>query len=390
MKVSKMADSILPSRGRQLFNLASEYDDVIDLTLGDPDIIPPQSIREAGSRAIMEGKTRYSANAGVTQLRIAYSNYIEDKYKREFEPKSQVIVTVGGMEALYLAIISAINPGDEVIIFEPYYINYYQMIQMSGGIPIPVKTDEANNFIPELDSVEKKICEKTKMIIMNSPANPTGAIWGQSTVEGIIQIAKKDNILLISDEVYSTLVYNDARHFSVLEAEPFYENIMFIDSCSKKFSMTGWRVGFAIGPKEWIAAMTKLQENVAACAPLPSQYAALEAFNNLPDMSGYVQTFQERRDVLVARLSKSNLLSFHVPEATFYLFVNISRTGMNSMDFAINLLREKHIAVVPGIAYGDNFDNYIRIAFTIDVKELIRAADGIVSFVKEKVFKSPF
>lgn len=385
MKVSKMADSILPSRGRQLFNLASEYDDVIDLTLGDPDIIPPKSIREAGSKAIMQGKTRYSANAGVTQLRTAYGNYIKNKYNRKFKPESQVIVTVGGMEALYLAMISAINPGDEVIIFEPYYINYYQMIQMSGGIPIPVKTEEENNFIPELESIKKKISEKTKMIIMNSPSNPTGVIWDQNTVEGIVKIAKENNILLMSDEVYSTLVYNDARHFSVLEAEPFYENIMLIDSCSKKFSMTGWRLGFAVGPEEWIAAMTKLQENVAACAPLPSQYAALEAFNDLPDMSGYVQTFQERRDVLAARLSKSDLLSFHVPEATFYLFVNISRTGMNSMDFAVNLLKEKHIAVVPGIAYGDNFDNYIRIAFTIDVKELIRAADGMVAFVNEIV-----
>ena len=383
MKVSKMADSILPSKGRQLFNLATEYDDVIDLTLGDPDIIPPLSIRDAGSKAIMQGKTRYSANAGVIQLRIAYSNYIQNRYNRKFEPESQIIVTVGGMEALYLAIISTVNPGDEVIIFEPYYINYYQMIQMSGGIPIPVKTNEANNFMPELRAVEKRICEKTKMIIMNSPANPTGTIWDQSTIEGIVQIAKENDILLVADEVYSTLVYNGARHFSVLETEPFYENTMFIDSCSKKFSMTGWRVGFAIGPKEWIAAMTKLQENIAACAPLPSQYAALEAFNNLPDMSDYVRTFQKRRDVLVEGLSKSNLLSFHIPEATFYLFVNISRTGMNSMDFAINLLKRKHIAVVPGIAYGDSFDNYIRIAFTIDVKELIRAADGIVTFVNE-------
>ena len=383
MKISKLANGIKPSKGRQLFNLAAQYDDVINLTLGDPDIIPPECIRQAGCDAIMEGKTRYSANAGLVELRKTYSKYLNYTYGRKFDYQTQIAVTVGGMEALYLALLSSIDPGDEVIIFAPYYINYYQMIEMCGGIPVIVRTWEENDFSPKIEDIEKAVTDKTKVIIINTPTNPTGTVYSEKTHTEIVEFARKRNILLVSDEVYSTLVYNESKHFSALSVKPVYENILYVDSCSKKFSMTGWRVGFAVGPKDWIAAIIKLQENVAACTPLPSQYAAIRAFNENPDMTDYVDEFRKRRNVLVKELQKSNRVSFMIPKGTFYMFVNIGEMKIGSTEFAMQLLREKHVAVVPGIAYGDDFDDYIRIAFTMKETVIKEAARRIVEFVEK-------
>ena len=380
MLTSKMANSVEPSKGRYLFNLASQYDNVINLTLGDPDIITPLSIRKAGCDAIMQGKTRYSANAGILDLRTQYSSFIEKKYNKKYDPQSQVMITVGGMEGLYLAMLSVLDPEDEVIIFSPYYINYYQMVQMCSATPVVIVTKESDGFVPRIEDIEKNITDKTKLIVMNTPGNPTGAVYPPEIVDGIKDIAKKHNILLISDEVYSTLIFDGKSHYGVLDSPVEYENVLLIDSCSKRFSMTGWRVGFAIGPAEWVKTMIKLQENVAACAPLPSQYAALEAFTNMPDMTDYVNEFEKRRDALVATLSKTDKLTFNLPKATFYLFVNVEKTGMQSMDFAVKLLEQKRVSVAPGIGYGDEFDNYIRIAFTLGVEKLVEAANRIVDF----------
>lgn len=220
MKISKLANGIKPSKGRQLFNLAAQYDDVINLTLGDPDIIPPECIRQAGCDAIMEGKTRYSANAGLVELRKTYSKYLNYTYGRKFDYQTQIAVTVGGMEALYLALLSSIDPGDEVIIFAPYYINYYQMIEMCGGIPVIVRTWEENDFSPKIEDIEKAVTDKTKVIIINTPTNPTGTVYSEKTVTEIVEFARKRNILLVSDEVYSTLVYNESKHFSALSVKP--------------------------------------------------------------------------------------------------------------------------------------------------------------------------
>lgn len=379
---SKLSQRVAPSKGRQLFNMASQYDNVINLTLGDPDIIPLLSVREAGCKAIMEGKTRYSANAGIIELRKAYADFINRKYATDFLPDQHIIVTVGGMEALYLALLSSVNPGDEVIIFAPYYINYYQMIEMCGGHPVVIEADETAGFVPQLEEIRAIISDKTKMIIINTPSNPTGAVYPVDVVNGIVEIAKENRLLLVSDEVYSSLVYDGAEHFSVLQSEVDYKDILFVDSCSKRFSMTGWRIGFAAGPVEWVEAMTKLQENVAACAPLPSQYAALKAFREEPDMTEYLKVFKRRRDILAKELSVTKKLSFSIPKGTFYLFVNVEKTGRTGMDFAIELLKEKRVAVVPGVAYGDAYENYIRIAFTLDEEKLLEAAKRIIEFVE--------
>lgn len=383
MKVSKLTDRVQPSKGRQLFNLAAQYKDVINLTLGDPDIIPPVSVRTAGCAAIMDGKTRYSANAGLVELRKVYAEYLQKEFNREYNYQTQIAVTVGGMEALYLALISSVDPGDEVIIFAPYYINYYQMIVMCDGTPVVINTREENGFEPQPEEIEKAITEKTRMIIMNTPTNPTGTVYSEKTVRDIVNIARRHNLLMVSDEVYSTLIFGNKKYFSALNVTPAYENILFVDSCSKKFSMTGWRVGFVVGPEEWIGGIVKLQENVAACTPLPSQYAAIQAFREQPDMTDYVAEFEKRRDILVRELKKSEKLSFAIPKGTFYLFVNIEKTHMNSTDFAIELLKKEHVAVVPGVAYGDDFDNYVRIAFTLQDSLVEEAAKRLVAFAEQ-------
>ncbi len=380
---SKLAAGVVPSIGRHVFNLAAQMDNVIDLTLGDPDLKPDELICRAGCDAIAGERIRYSANAGMIELRKAYSDFIYKKYNVSYNPKNQIAVTVGGMEALYLAILSAVNPGDEVIIFAPYYINYFQMINMCGGIPVVVDTLKENCFVPEINKLENKISDKTKMIIINNPSNPTGAVYSYEVLKNIIELAKEKNILVISDEVYGSIVYDGTEFISASQVSSDYEDVLIVDSCSKRFSMTGWRIGFAAGPKNWIDAIVKLQENVAACAPLHSQYAALNAYISDIDTDENVKIYKERRDALVNELKKSNKLDFMIPKATFYLFVNIGRTNKKSMDFAIELLRKKKVAVVPGVAYGENFDNYVRIAYTLDKDIIKEAAKRIVEFVEE-------
>ena len=254
---------------------------------------------------------------------------------------------------------------------------------MCGAVPVVVKTKPEDSFIPNTELLKKAISKKSKLILINSPSNPTGAVYPKDIIEAIVKIAKDYNLLLISDEVYNQLVYEEVQHESLLSFYEEYKDIIVIDSCSKRFSMTGWRVGFAMGSSDWITAMIKLQENVAACAPLPSQYAALRAFSNPLNVEYVTEIFKRRRDLLSCELSISDKLSFNVPDGTFYLFVNIRKTKLASMDFAMELLKEKHVAVVPGIAYGDDFDDFIRIAFTVQDKQLREAAKRIVNFCEK-------
>lgn len=382
MKISKKANIIEPSLTRDLFNRALQFDDVINLTLGDPDFAPPPEIQQAACEAILEGKTHYSANAGLLELRQKIAKSFEKEYHLSCDPKSEVIVTVGGMEALYLAISSIVDLGDEVIVFAPYYVNYVQMIRMNGGTPVIIDTDAANDFSIDLTDLEKHISSKTVAIIINSPCNPTGHMYPADTLAGIAEIAKKHDIYVISDEVYRSLIYDKQKHHSILENSEIKDHVILIDSISKKYSMTGWRLGWAIGNSTVISAMTKMQENVAACAPLPSQYAVLDALKKELPSDNLRNAFQARRDCIYSALSQCGKLSVSKPTSTFYIFVGIKDTGMKSVDFALALLEKEHVAVVPGRAYGASFDDYIRIAFTQDIKVLETACERIKHFVE--------
>lgn len=387
MKISKRAVVIEPSLTRKLFNMAAGLNHVIDLTLGDPDLLPPENVRSAACQAIMQGKTRYSANAGLIALRKQYAAFASHEFNINIDPIEQVIVTVGGMEGLFLTLSTLIDEGDEVIVLGPYYVNYVQMIRMCNG-NVLVADVYGMNDEEKLNAIIRVITDKTKGIIINNPCNPSGEVLSAKFLKHMAQIAVEHNLFVVSDEVYSSLIFDEKQHTSLLCFPGMAERAVLIDSCSKRFSMTGWRVGFAIGPKEVIANMTKMQENVAACAPLPSQYAALEAYSERTNRNYILETFQRRRDILFLGLSGCPNISCGKPEATFYAFVDISRTGFTSEEFAYALLQEEHVAVVPGKAYGSKYDGFIRLAFTVDEAVLKEAVIRIKRFLESRETQS--
>ena len=384
MHLSNITQSIKPSLTRHLFNLAKAYDDVVDFTLGDPDIPPHQAIKDAGCRAIQEGRTRYSQNAGLLELREVISQYCKRKEHIDYNPLDEIIVTVGAMEGLYLSLLSLLNPGDEVIIPAPYYVNYEQMVQMCHAKPIIVDNPDGEKLGFKVEDVEKAITDKTKVIIINTPSNPSGKIIPVEKIEALATLAKQYDLVIISDEVYKCLIYGDSKFKSIVNIEGMRERTILVNSLSKEFCMTGWRIGYVLAPSEVIAAMTKLQENVAACAPLPSQYAAIEALSGKDDYSAnMVNIFTKRRNILVKGINKISKLSCETPEATFYLMVDISGTGMKSEEFAIALLKTVHVAAVPGITYGRSCDNYVRMAFTLKEDKIQEGIKRIQTFINQ-------
>ena len=382
IKTSKVADSIKLSLVRSLFNEAKKYDDVIDFTLGDPDVQPHQAIKDAACAAIQGGKTRYSQNAGLLDLRQTISKYYVRKEGFEYNPETEIMVTVGAMEGLYLALLSMLNPGDEVIMPAPYYVNYAQMVRMCHAEPIIVDSPERTDLSFDVSEIEKAITPKTRAIMINTPSNPSGRIIPQDKIEGIAALAKKYDLVVISDEVYKCLIYDNKPFSSIVAIDGMRERTILINSLSKEFCMTGYRIGYVLAPEEVIAAMTKLQENVCACAPLPSQHAAIKALGSEEDYSKVmVDIITKRRNTLFEGLSKIEKFNVKAPEATFYMMVDIYKTGMNSIDFCYALLRRAHIAVVPGVTYGQCCDNYIRIAFTLDEEKIKEGVRRITEFI---------
>ena len=379
-----MAEGIKPSLTRTLFNMAKAYDDVIDFTLGDPDVPTHQKIKDAGCKAIQDGKTRYSQNAGLLELRNVISDYYIRKEGFEYDPISEIMVTVGAMEGLYLALLSITNPGDEYIIPAPYYVNYGQMVHMCGGVPVIVDKPAEEPLSFRTEDIEAAITPKTKAIIINTPSNPSGKIISWNKIEKLAELAKKHDLYVISDEVYKCLIYGENKFKSIVSIEGMRERTILTNSLSKEFCMTGWRIGYVLANKEIVANMTKLQENICACAPLPSQYAAIEALSSKEDYSANMKSiFSERRDALVSGINSIKGLSCTPPDATFYLMVDISKTGLKSFDFACKLLESVHVAVVPGVTYGQSCDNYVRIAFTKNVDVIKQGVERIATFMSQ-------
>lgn len=382
--LSTMAEGIKPSLTRTLFNMAKAYDDVIDFTLGDPDVPTHQKIKDAGCKAVQDSKTRYSQNAGLLELREVISDYYIRKEGFEYDPISEIMVTVGAMEGLYLALLSITNPGDEYIIPAPYYVNYGQMVHMCGGVPVIVDKPAEEPLTFRIEDIESAITPKTKAIIINTPSNPSGKIIPWNKIEKLAELAKKHDLYVISDEVYKCLIYGENKFKSIVSIEGMRERTILTNSLSKEFCMTGWRIGYVLANKEIVANMTKLQENVCACAPLPSQYAAIEALSSKEDYSANMKSiFSERRDALVSGINSIKGLSCTPPDATFYLMVDISKTGLKSFDFACKLLESVHVAVVPGVTYGQSCDNYVRIAFTKNVDVIKQGVERIATFMSQ-------
>jgi len=383
IQTSDIANGIQTSFTRQLFNMAKEYDDVIDFTLGDPDVQTHPAIKAAACRAIEQGKTRYSQNAGLLELRQTIAKYYNRKEQLAYRPEDEIMVTVGAMEGLYLCLLAMLNPEDEVIIPAPYYVNYTQMVAMCHAKPVIVDNPDVTDLTYRLEDIERAITPRTRAIMINTPSNPTGRVLSQEMLAGIAEIAKKHDLVVIADEVYKCLIYDKQPWRSIAHIEGMRERTILVNSLSKEFCMTGYRIGYVLGPSEIITAMTKLQENVAACAPLPSQYAAIEALGSTEDYSkDMVRIFTERKECIVDGISAIEGLTCREPDATFYLMVDISSTGMGSVDFAIALLKAQHVAVVPGITYGKCCDHYIRIAFTRELDYIREGVKRIDAFMK--------
>jgi len=383
IQTSDITNGIQTSFTRQLFNMAKEYDDVIDFTLGDPDVQTHPAIKAAACRAIEQGKTRYSQNAGLLELRQTISKYYNRKEQLAYRPEDEIMVTVGAMEGLYLCLLAMLNPDDEVIIPAPYYVNYTQMVAMCHAKPVIVDNPEVTDLSYRLEDIERAITPRTRVIMINTPSNPTGRVLSQEMLAGIAEMAKKHDLVVIADEVYKCLIYDKQPWRSIAHIEGMRERTILVNSLSKEFCMTGYRIGYVLGPSEIITAMTKLQENVAACAPLPSQYAAIEALGSTEDYSkDMVRIFTERKECIVEGISAIEGLTCCEPDATFYLMVDISSTGMESVDFAIALLKAQHVAVVPGITYGKCCDHYIRIAFTRELDYIREGVKRIDAFMK--------
>lgn len=377
-----MANRIEPSLTRKLFDMAKQYPDVIDFTLGDPDYDTPEYIKKAGCEAIMAGKTHYSANAGLAELRRVVAERIKKETGVTYDPDREILISVGAMEGIFLILCSLIDPGDEVIIPSPYWVNYKHMTEILNGIPVLVDASDENDFVVTAEAVEDAVTEKTKVIIINSPNNPTGTVYDHDTLEKICRIAAEKDLVIIFDECYKSILFDGAGFVSVLDFPGMKDHAVVINSCSKRYSMTGWRLGYLAGPAEIVTNLPKLQENIAACAPLPSQYAALCALSGSDEEPDRMRDgFEKRRNLLIGEINKIDRLSCKYSKGTFYALVNIKETGMKSEEFAYALLKAVHVAVVPGITYGKACEGYVRIAFTMNEDRIREGVRRIRSFV---------
>lgn len=374
---------IKPSGIRKFFSIAQEMDNVISLGVGEPDFLTPWHIRQVGIDTLERGGTRYTANAGLAELRREISNFYFKKYSVIYNPDCDVLVTVGGSEAIDMAIRTIVSQDDEVLVVEPSFVCYKPIIEMSFGKAVPLVTNAENNFKLTAETIEAHITPKTKAIVLPYPNNPTGAIMTKQELEDISQVIIEHDLFVISDEIYSELTYNENGHTSIAAIDGMKERTIVINGFSKTYSMTGWRLGYALGPKQIIEQMTKLHQFAIMSAPTTSQYAAIEALRNGDnDIAQMREDYNMRRRFTVNGFREIGLDCFE-PEGAFYVFPCIKSTGLTSEEFAEKLIRSKRVAVVPGNAFGDSGEGYIRVSYCYSIENIKEAISRIGEFVKE-------
>lgn len=368
---------------RKIFDMCIGVDDLVKFTVGEPDFATQPNVIEAAHQAMLRGETKYTSNRGVIELRRAISEAARKKKNVDIDPETEVIVTNGGMQALFMSMKALLNPGDEIIIGAPYFTNYLSQVLMCDAVPKFVQLREEDGFIMTVDALRAAITDKTKAVLLNSPSNPLGSVIDRESLEGLAQVIKENDLYVITDEVYQDYIYDDDVKFcSIASLEGMKERSIIVDSCSKAFAMTGWRVGYAAGPAHIIDLMVKQQEGMASCVNAPAQYAALEAITNTEQaVSDMIQTFRRRRDLFVEGINNIEGLSCVKPKGAFYLFVNIKKTGLTSDEFAVRLLREAKVGVIPGSGFGDEGEGYVRISYVVsedDIREGLKRIEGFV------------
>lgn len=371
-----------PSGIRRFFDIAAEVEDVISLTIGEPDFSTPWHIRQAGISTLDAGKTWYSANAGMIRLREAISRYCERHFSLRYDPAHEVVVTVGGSEAIDLTLRALLSPGDEVLIPEPCFVCYAPLSSLAGATPVPVETRGEDGFRLTADALRGAITPRTKALIFPFPSNPTGAVMRREHLEEIASVLRGTDILVISDEIYGELTYGKTPHISIAAIEGMWERTVRISGFSKAFAMTGWRIGYVCAPAPVSKQILKLHQYAIMCAPTTAQYAAIEAMENGDeDVAQMRHEYDMRRRYILNRLQKTGLPCFE-PEGAFYVFPDIRKTGLSSEKFCTRLLKEKHVAVVPGNAFGEYGEGYVRISYCYSLKHITAALDQIEAFVR--------
>ncbi|MBR1731445.1 MAG: aminotransferase class I/II-fold pyridoxal phosphate-dependent enzyme, partial [Ruminococcus sp.] len=358
-------------------------DNVISLSIGEPDFQTPWHIREAGITSLERGKTWYSPNRGFIELRKAISDYYSRRFNVTYNPDTQVLVTVGGSEGIDLCLRTIVNSGDEVLIPQPAFVCYEPLTIMAGGKPVIIETKEENAFRLTAGEIEQAVTDKTKVIVLPFPNNPTGAIMEREDLESVAEVIKKHNLFVISDEIYGELTYGGKHHVSVAEIDGMKERTLVVSGFSKSYAMTGWRLGYVLGPVEIVEQITKLHQYGIMSSPTTAQYAAIEALKNGDnDVKMMRDDYNIRRRLIVGKLNEIGLTCFE-PLGAFYTFPCIKSTGLSSDEFATRLVKEKRVAVVPGTAFGECGEGYIRISYAQSLKNIKTALKRIEEFVEE-------
>lgn len=377
--VSQRAQGLRQGAIRAMFDRASQMTDVISMGIGEPDIATPKSVCDAGKRALEQGFTHYTPNAGIPILREAIA--VQSSVREiGYDPKREIIITNGGMGALSLLMAVILNPGDEVLIQDPQWLNYAAQVTYYGGVPVRVPTDAAHSFEMQPEVLERLITPRTKALMVNTPNNPTGHVMRPSALEKIAEIASRKNLLVIADEVYNTLLYDGVENRSVATFPKMKERTVVINSFSKAYAMTGWRIGYAAGPEEIIDKMTKCQENFNACANAMGQYAAVYALAHPEEAETLRKVFQERRETVLQGLEAITGMTAVRPNGAFYVFPSIQKFGLSDVEFCDRLLTEQKVVCIPGSAFGACGVGHIRIAYTTSQDNLREAFERLGQF----------
>ncbi|MCR5369347.1 MAG: aminotransferase class I/II-fold pyridoxal phosphate-dependent enzyme [Clostridium sp.] len=378
--LSKTIAGIQPSGIRKFFDVVSEMEGAISLGVGEPDFDTPWHIREEGIYSLEKGRTFYTSNAGLKDLRVAIAEYFQRRLGLTYDPLKEVVVTVGGSEAIDLGLRAMLDPGDEVLIPQPSYVSYVPCTILAGGVPVPIELKAENDFRLTREELLEKITPKTKVLIMPFPNNPTGAIMEEDDLRAVAEVVAEKDLYVISDEIYSELTYK-GEHVSIAQMPGMRDRTILINGFSKAYAMTGWRLGYAAGPREILSQMVKIHQFAIMCAPTTSQYAAVEALRNGDeDIAQMREAYNERRRYLVSELRNLGMDCFE-PFGAFYVFPSIKRFGMTSDEFATRLLMEEKLAIVPGNAFGDCGEGFLRISYAYSLKDLKKALTRLKRFV---------
>lgn len=381
LRTSKLVNEIQPSGIRKFFDLASSMDNIISLGVGEPDFVTPWGVREACISSLERGYTAYTANAGLLELRVEISNYMRKQFQLSYNPKEEIIVTVGASEALDIALRSIVDPGDEVIVVEPTFVSYAPLVTLAGGKPVPVGTTADTNFRLIASQLRNAITKHTKAIMLSFPNNPTGSTMSKEELVEIAKIVEEHDLIVLSDEIYAEMTY-DHKHASIAHIEGMKERTLIISGFSKAFAMTGWRLGFVTGPSDIVSAMLKIHQYSMMCASTMAQHGAIEALQNgMEDVRKMVQSYKQRRNFIVKSFEEIGL-PCHVPGGAFYAFPSIKGTGLTSDEFAEKLLLAERVAVVPGHVFGVGGEGHIRCSYATSLDNLKEAVTRIGRFIE--------